>query len=107
MFLDSEGVEELRLIGDEGELRFHCHRLVGQRETADRDATGGGAKDANEAAKGGGLPGPVRTHQPEYLAGGHGEGEVAHRVNGAVALRELFDEDQGKARYGREREALG
>ena len=93
MLLDGQVLEEVRLVGHEGERGLGRHRVGGQIVTGHPDPSPARHGDPGQALEGGGLAGAVGADQPEDLPGPDLERQVLDRGELAVHLVEAFDLD--------------
>ena len=96
---DGEVIEEVRLIGDEGELSARLDGVVDDVVAADAYATRVHRNDAGETTQRRRLAGAVRPHQAEDLAFADAQRKLVHGGEAFVGLDELFDLDHGAGLY--------
>src|SRR5450432_3215402 len=93
MLLDGEMLEQLRLVGDEGEQRLRPLGCCGDVVAAHAHGAARGYDDPRDAAQGGRLAGAIRADEPEYLARRDGKRQPTHGFEVSVSLGEAFDVD--------------
>src|SRR5687768_3602044 len=80
-------------VGNEAEACFGFQRAAVDVDTTDLDGATGGAKNAGNHAKGGGLPGPIGTEKSEELAARYGQVDSVDCGEPAIPLGELMQSD--------------
>jgi hypothetical protein len=106
VLLDGQVVEEVRLVGDEGELALGRDGVGGEVHAGHAHAPRRGDEDAGAAAERGGLAGAVGPDQPDDLPRVDRERDAAHGEGAVVALAQRADVEQrrgGGRRGGRAR----
>src|SRR5215470_13691080 len=96
MLLDGQIVEEMRLVGNEGERALRLDRIALNVMAGDQDGAARRRNDAGETAKRRGLPRSIGPDEPEHFAHADVEGERANGGERAVELPEISDLDHGR-----------
>jgi cysteinyl-tRNA synthetase len=91
MLLNCQVIEQSRFVGQESQLAFGGDFIRPQFLAADAHAAAGSRDDARQAAQCAGLTGAIWPHQSKHLPRLDGKGEIIHRDQFAIKLRQAFD----------------